>query len=83
MPTIESILRSMRENPENVRFSEVSKVAEHFFGEPRVRRSHHIYKTPWKGNPRINLQNRKGYVHEYQVKQALAAVEILSGEEYV
>jgi len=83
MPTVESILNSMSDNPENVRFSEVLKVAEHFFGKPRIKGSHYIFQTPWKGNPRINLQNRKGYVHEYQVKQVVAAIEMLTGEKHV
>ena len=83
MPTVESILNSMSDNPENVRFSEVMKVTEHFFGKPRIKGSHYIFQTPWKGSPRINLQNRKDYVHEYQVKQVVAAIEMLTGEKHV
>ena len=38
------------------RFRELLKIATHFFGEPRIRGSHHIFKMPWAGDPRINLK---------------------------
>jgi hypothetical protein len=51
---------------------------ENFFGEPRKRASsHRIYKTPWQGDPRINIQNHKGKAKAYQVKQVLLALEKL------
>jgi hypothetical protein len=39
--------------------------------------SHLIYKTPWQGDPRINVQNHKGKAKAYQVKQVLLALEKL------
>jgi len=39
--------------------------------------SHAIYKTPWPGNPRVNIQNEKGKAKAYQVRQVLLAVERL------
>jgi len=39
--------------------------------------SHRIYKTPWQGDPRINIQNHKGKAKAYQVKQVLLAIEKL------
>ena len=36
-----------------------------------------MYKTPWKGNPRINIQNHKVKAKAYQVKQVLLAIETL------
>jgi len=46
------------------------------FGEPRQQKSsHRIYKTPWQGDPRINIQNYKGKAKAYQVKQVLLAIE--------
>lgn len=54
------------------------KVCENFFGEPRKSASsHRIYKTPWQGDPRINIQNYKGKAKAYQVKQVLLALEKL------
>jgi len=35
------------------------KVAEHHFGEARKSSSHRVFKTPWPGDPRINLQEGK------------------------
>lgn len=49
-----------------------------FFGKPRQSGgSHRIYKTPWQGDPRINIQNQKGKAKAYQVKQVLLAIERL------
>jgi len=37
------------------------KVCRELFGEPRQSSgSHVVFKTPWQGDPRINLQNSKG-----------------------
>ena len=33
-----------------------------------------MYKTPWPGDPRVNIQNDKGRAKPYQVKQVLAAI---------
>ena len=30
---------------------------------------------PWPGNPRVNMQNEKGYAKAYQVRQLLEAAE--------
>ena len=37
--------------------------------------SHRIYKTPWKGDPRVNIQNKEGKAKAYQVKQVLRAIK--------
>ena len=51
---------------------------EFYFGKPRNKgTSHHVYKTPWSGDPRVNIQNSKGKVKPYQVKQILQAIEKL------
>jgi len=78
MANIDDILAQMEGNPRNVRFSDLCKVCNHFFGEPRQSgSSHRIYKTPWQGDPRINVQNHKGKAKAYQVKQVLLAIERL------
>jgi hypothetical protein len=78
MATIDDILSQMRQNARDIRFSDLCKVCDHFFGEPRQRgSSHRIYKTPWQGDPRINIQNHKGKAKTYQVKQVLLAFERL------
>ncbi len=78
MAAIDDILAQMGENPRNIRFSDLCKVCNHFFGEPRQRgSSHRVYKTPWQGDPRINIQSHKGKAKAYQVKQVLLAIERL------
>ncbi|MBN1363998.1 MAG: hypothetical protein JW976_04245 [Syntrophaceae bacterium] len=68
----------MKQNSKGIRFSDLRKVCDHFFGEPRKSASsHRVYKTPWQGDPRINIQNYKGKAKAYQVKQVLLALEKL------
>jgi hypothetical protein len=78
MASIDDILAEMRRNSRGVRLSDLCKVCDQFFGRPRQSgSSHRIYKTPWQGDPRINIQNQKGKAKAYQVKQALLAIERL------
>ncbi|PTL36531.1 toxin HicA [Candidatus Methylomirabilis limnetica] len=78
MSTIEDALSHIRRNPRDVRFSDLCRVCDHYFGEPRQGgSSHRIYKTPWQGDPMINIQNDKGKAKTYQVKQVLLATERL------
>ena len=78
MAKIEGILIQIKDNPGNVRFTDLCRVCDYFFGEPRQSSgSHRIYKTPWQGDPRINIQNYKGKAKAYQVKQVLLAIEKL------
>ena len=61
---------------------ELCRVCDHYFGEPRQRRSsHRVYKTPWAGDPRVNIQNTRGMSKAYQVRQVLAAIERLENED--
>lgn len=73
----------MEDAPQNVRFSKLAAVCEHYFGAPRQKgTSHHVYKTPWAGDPRVNIQKDKnGKAKAYQVKQVLAAIEKMKGQE--
>jgi hypothetical protein len=74
----------MRRNPKGVSFSDLCKVCDHYFGEARqTGSSHRIYKTPWQGDPRVNIQDDKGMAKAYQVKQVLRAVERLEVEGHV
>ena len=81
MAKIEDILLQMKNNPNDVRFSDLTKVCIHYFGQARKKDgSHHVYKMSWKGDPRINIQNHKGKANAYQVKQVLLAIEKLEVE---
>ena len=69
----------MRQNSVGVRFADAMTVAEHFFGKPRQSGgSHQVFRMPWAGDPRINLQESGRDAKPYQVRQLLAAVERLS-----
>lgn len=70
----------MTRNPKGVRFKDLCKVCDHYFGQARSHgTSHRIYKTPWPGDPRVNIQNDKGSAKAYQVKQVLLAIAKLGG----
>jgi hypothetical protein len=78
MDKINELLKRMRENPTNVKFSDLCKVCDHYFGEARQNgTSHRIYKTPWPGDPRVNIQDGNGKAKFYQVRQVLKAIEKL------
>jgi hypothetical protein len=79
--TIEELIAEMRQNPVGVRFSDACRVADHFFGEPTQKgSSHRVWKMPWPGNPRVNMQDEKGKAKAYQVRQLLEAVERRVGQ---
>ncbi|MDA3875428.1 MAG: toxin HicA [Kiritimatiellae bacterium] len=81
MSKIDQILEQMRQSPNGIRFADLCRVCDHFFGEARQRKSsHRVYKTPWQGDPRVNIQNAKGKAKSYQVKQILKAIERLDYE---
>ena len=81
MPRLADILEKMRNNPAGVRFAEGCKICDHYFGQARqASGSHRVYKTPWSGDPRVNIQNSKGYAKAYQVKQIIKAIERLEAE---
>jgi hypothetical protein len=81
MVKIDDILLKMKRDPKNARFRDLCKICDHYFGEARQRSgSHRIYKTPWQGDPRINIQNSKGKAKAYQVKQVLLAIEKLEDD---
>jgi hypothetical protein len=81
MSTIIDIVTHMRENHTGVRFVDLCKVCDYYFGTARQKgSSHRVYKTPWRGDPRVNIQNRQGYAKAYQVKQVLKALDKLEIE---
>lgn len=75
MTKIERILEQARRNPSGVAFGDLAKVCKHYFGKPRQSGSHLIFRTPWPGDPRVNIQDKNGTAKPYQVKQVLAAIE--------
>lgn len=75
MAQIKKLVAQFKQNPKNVKFNDLVKVCDHYFGDARQSgSSHRLYKTPWQGDPRVNIQNKNGYGKSYQVKQVLAAI---------
>jgi hypothetical protein len=82
MADINAILAQMRNNPKGIRFNSLCRVCDYYFGTPRQRgTSHRIYRMPWQGDPRVNIQDDKGMAKAYQVKQVLKAIERLQYEK--
>ena len=78
---VEQIVDRMRRAPAGVRFQELVRVCDHYFGEARQgSSSHRVYGTPWRGDPRANIQNKAGSAKPYQVRQVLAAIDRLEQE---
>ena len=81
MSRVDAIVEQMRRSPQGIRFIELCRVCDHYFGEARQQSSsHRIYKTPWQGDPRVNIQNARGMAKAYQVRQVLKAIERLENE---
>ena len=77
-----SAAEELRRNPKGVRFTDLSKICDYFLGEPRQQgTSHRVYRTPWRGDPRVNIQNDKGMAKPYQVRQVIKALEKLQESE--
>jgi predicted RNA binding protein YcfA (HicA-like mRNA interferase family) len=64
-------------NPNNVQFNDLLNICIKYFGQPRIKGSHHIFKTPWKGDPRINIQKDGKMAKPYQVKIVIKAIKKL------
>ena len=77
MADIEKLLQSIRKTQKNVKFSKLEKICNHYFGVARQRgTSHVVYKMPWLGDPRVNIQKGKnGEAKPYQIKQVVAAID--------
>lgn len=77
-----SSLESLRRDPAGVRYADLVKICDDYFGEPRQKgTSHRVYRTPWPGDPRVNIQNDKGMAKAYQVRQVIKAIEKLEAQD--
>ena len=78
MENTREILGQLRSNPKGIRFADLARICDRYFGEPRQRgTSHRVYRTPWPGDPRVNIQSDKGMAKAYQVRQVIKAIEKL------
>jgi hypothetical protein len=81
MASIDQLIEELSEGRTNVRFAHLVRICQEHFGCERVRGSHHIFKTPWAGDPRINLQKDGSKAKPYQVDQVIAALERLKAKK--
>jgi len=79
---MDKIIKQMKAAPKSVKFTDLAKVCNEYFGDPRNKAtSHFVYKTPWLGDPRVNIQKGKGgKAKAYQVKQVLSAIDRIKQE---
>jgi len=83
MNAIQKTLQQMHDAPNGIRYGDLLKVCEAYFGVPRQSGgSHAVFKTPWQGDPRINIQNDRGKAKAYQVRQVLQAVQKLREQRH-
>jgi hypothetical protein len=81
MASVADILAKMRKNPNGIRFADLCKVCDYYFGDPRQSgSSYRVYRTPWQGDPRVNIQNSNGKAKAYQVRQVLKAIDRLEAK---
>jgi len=73
----------MWQSSKNVKFIDLLNVCKKYFGEPRIRGSHHIFKTPWQGDPRINIQKDGNTAKPYQVKAVIEAIRKMERGEHL
>ena len=80
MESANDILHRLRSHPKGIRFSDLARICDRYFGEPRQRStSHRVYRMPWPGDPRVNIQDDKGMAKAYQVRQVIRAIERMEG----
>ena len=78
MDSIQDIINELEQSLHNVRYVRLCGICDHYFGEARQKgTSHRVYKTPWIGDPRVNIQNDKGKCKAYQVRQVIKALKRL------
>jgi hypothetical protein len=73
--------KNLLENVQNVLFADLLKICKKYFGKPRIRGSHYIFKTPWKGDPRINIQKVDKMAKSYQVRDVKKAIEKMEAQK--
>ena len=77
---LDAVIRALRNNPAGV-LPGVSQVLRLFlWGASSAGSSHRVYRTPWHGDPRVNIQSDRGMAKAYQVRQVIRALEKLRDE---
>lgn len=71
----QAMIALWRDSQTGVRFSDLAKLCRLYFGEPRRKGSHLIYRTALRETPIVNIQNHGGEAKPYQVRQVLRAID--------
>ena len=74
---IDAIIQELTRNESSMRFKRLKTICDHFFGQPRIKGSHHIYSTALPQAPLVNIQSDKGKAKRYQTRQVRSALEII------
>lgn len=78
--SIENLIAELEEKEKNIKFSRLFQICELQFGACRINGSHHIFRTPWQGDPRVNLQRVEKMAKPYQVRQVIRCLRKLKHE---
>ncbi len=78
MPNCDKLLKKAQNSPSNLRFEELCQLAEcyGFTFKGQIGTSHRKYQRPGYKSV-MNFQDEHGKAKDYQVRQLLAAMEIL------
>ena len=81
MSRSDKALARAKNNPHNVKWSDLETLCKRYFGNPiRTRGSHVMFQLPWDDDPLLNIQPRGKQAKPEQVKQAVRAIERLLGQ---
>jgi len=79
MKQIKEFVNQMQGNPKNVKFTDLVKVCNYYFGEPRQKgTSHCVYKTQWSGDPRVNIQEKNGKAKPFHLVAKISSKMVLN-----
>ena len=72
----DEIIKELEKSPSDIRFTDLCRICDYYFGEARQKgTSHRVYKTPWQGDPWVNIQEKNGKGKAYQVRQVIKAIK--------
>ena len=81
MEAIGQAIKELEKSPNNIRFTDLCKICDYYFGEARQKgTSHRVYKTPWQDDPMLNIQEENGKGKAYQVRQVIKAIKRLEAK---
>lgn len=82
MKGLRETIDDLQQRQANIKFNTLVTICTYWFGPPRLNGGiHKVYKMPWPGDPRVNIQRAdSGMAKVYQVKQVISALIKLEEE---